>query len=226
MLNSTKSTARGRVGQASAVPTVPMHETTSAAHPIFPGSGRRHCETFGRPLRIRASAIARTNRRAAIDGSTHQAQITATSAANAKNARSEKRGRMLLRFRLRHTACAYYFLLHSVPPARSSSVTPAAVSLFRIRSPVAKSLAARASARSWIKSFMMPSRAACAAAGPLGAAGAVFERDADRAQRVADLVGDGEVLVLAGRGAELDHQRHHFGQQIVAARLRFSGRLR
>ena len=46
---------------------------------------------------------------------------------------------------------------------------------------------------------MTPSSGVGAAAGPLGAAGAVFERDADRAEAVADLVGDGEVLVLAGR---------------------------
>ena len=56
---------------------------------------------------------------------------------------------------------------------------------------------------------------ALAAAGPFGAAGAVFELDAGGRQAVADGVGGGEVLRLAGFGAEVDDQLHHFGEQVV-----------
>ena len=82
-------------------------------------------------------------------------------------------------------------------------------------SPVAKSLAARASARSWMSSFITASVALRAAAGPFGAAGAVFERDAGGGEAVADLVGDGEVFVLAGGCSQVDHERHEFGDQVV-----------
>ena len=36
-------------------------------------------------------------------------------------------------------------------------------------------------------------------------------------EAVADFVGDGEVLVLAGGGAQVDHERHEFGEQVVGA---------
>ena len=45
---------------------------------------------------------------------------------------------------------------------------------------------------------VLPPAEAGSPPGPLGAAGAVFERDAGRGEAVADFVGDGEVLVLGG----------------------------
>ena len=48
-------------------------------------------------------------------------------------------------------AALHYFTLHSVPPGRSSSVTPISASALRMRSAVAKSFFLRASARSSIK---------------------------------------------------------------------------
>src|SRR5215212_2351901 len=44
---------------------------------------------------------------------------------------------------------------------------------------------------------------------PFRAAGAVFERDADGREAVADGVAGGEVLCGAGVGSELDEQFHH-----------------
>ena len=61
---------------------------------------------------------------------------------------------------------------------------------------------------------------------PVGSAFAVFERDAELGQRVANLVGGGEVLVLAGVGAHLDQQLHQLAGQLVVAAGGLAGGLR
>ena len=53
---------------------------------------------------------------------------------------------------------------------------------------------------------------------PLRAAGPIFERDFQRRQPLADLVGGGEIFVLASRGSQVDQQAHQSRDQRVVAR--------
>ena len=60
---------------------------------------------------------------------------------------------------------------------------------------------------------------------PAGAAGPVFQRHAEFRQPLADLVGHGEVLGLAGVGAEVEEQLHQAADELVVAALRRGDRL-
>src|SRR5947207_15970564 len=53
-------------------------------------------------------------------------------------------------------------------------------------------------------------------AAPPGPAGAVFQRDAQAGQPLADLVGQGEVLRLPCGGAQVDEQLHQAVNQVMA----------
>src|ERR1700732_3145691 len=56
------------------------------------------------------------------------------------------------------------------------------------------------------------------ASAPFRAAGSVFERDAEFGEALTEEIGGGEILVLPGRGAKVDHQPHEIADKRIVAR--------